>query len=110
MIISSMLSPTEKDTLKQQYISRFWHFVNDNGAEATTENGRLCLVMGSEHIASFIETFCVDDDVVNCKIKDKKLHVEARWIVPFAKDSEIIAGKEQPHEDCETFCADCIIG
>lgn len=96
MITSTMLSDEEKAGLKRYYIDQFWNFVRKTGAEVETKTGKLTLIMNSEHMAEFIETFTVDDDPINCKVKDKKIYVEARNLMPAStKDDEILAGREK---------------
>ena len=95
MIISIMLSDEEKARLKRYYIEQLWDFVRQHHAELENENGRLWLVINADQFDAFCDKFCLDDDVINARIKEHKLYIEARWLVPFAKDSEILAGKEQ---------------
>ena len=64
-----------------------------------TENSWLWLVINTDQFDAFCDTFCVDDDVINLKIMGRKLYIEARWLVPYAKDPEILAGKEQSDEN-----------
>lgn len=100
MIISIMLSDEEKGRLKRYHIDQFWRFVRQYHAEAESENGRLWLVINADQFDAFCDTFCVDDDVIDAKIIGHKLYIEARRLVPYAEDSEILAGKEQKkHEN-----------
>ena len=94
MIISTMLSDEEKAGLKRYYIDQLWNFVRQHHAEVETENGRLWLVINAEQFDAFCDTFCVDD-IIDAKIIGRKLHIEARWLVPYAEDPEILAGKKQ---------------
>ena len=110
MIVSIMLSDEEKARLKRYYIEQLWNFVRKTGAEVETENGRLWLVVRADQFDDFCTTFCVDDDIINLKIKGRKLYIEARWLVPYAEDPEILAGKEQSDENNQAFCADCVVG
>ena len=99
MITSIMHSDEEKARLKRYYIEQLWNFVRQHHAEVETENGRLWLVINADQFDSFCDTFCVDDDIINAKIKGRKLYIEARWLVPYAKDPEILAGKELSDEN-----------
>ncbi len=110
MIVSIMLSDEEKARLKRYYIDQLWNFVRQHRAEVETENGRLWLVINADQFGSFCDTFCVDDDVINLKIIGRKLYIEARWLVPYAKDPEILAGKEHRDENNQAFYEDCVIG
>ena len=110
MIVSIMLSGEEKAGLRRYYIDQLWNFVRQHHAEAETENGRLWLIINANQFDAFCDTFCVDDDIINAKIKGRKLHIEARWLVPYAKDPEILAGKELSDENNQAFCADCVVG
>ncbi len=91
MIVSIMLSDEEKARLKRYYMDQLWNFVRQHHAEVEIENGRPWLVINADQVDAFCDTFCVDDDTINLKIKGRKLYIEARWLVPYAKDSEILA-------------------
>jgi len=90
-----MLSDAEKAGLKRYYIDQLWNFVRQHHAEVESENGRLWLIINANQFDAFCDTFCVDDDVIDAKIKECKLYIEARRLVPFAEDPEILAGKER---------------
>ena len=110
MIISIMLSDEEKGRLKRYFIDQLWDFVRQHRAELENENGRLWLIINANQFDAFCNIFCVDDDVINAKIKGHKLYIEARWLVPFAEDPEILAGKELRDENNQALCTDCIFG
>ena len=91
MIVSTMLADEEKARLKRYYMDQFWNFVRQHHAKVESENGRLWLIINANQFDAFCDIFCVDDDVIDAKIKECKLYIEPRWLVPFAEDPEILA-------------------
>ena len=110
MIISIMLSDEEKGRLKRYFIDQLWDFVRQHHAEVESENGRLWLIINANQFDAFCDTFCVDDDIINAKIKGRKLYIEARWLMPYAEEPEILAGKERSDENNQALCTDCVFG
>ena len=103
MIISIMLSDEEKGRLKRYFIDQLWDFVRQHHAELENENGRLWLVINADQFDAFCNIFCVDDDVIDAKIKGRKLYIEARWLMPYAEAPEILVGKELSDENNQAF-------
>lgn len=75
-------------------IRKFWKFVQNNNAETILRNGRLYIVLNGLYLDKFIDEFYTKGDIINAKIMDGALHVEAKGLCGEISQEEIIDAKE----------------
>lgn len=92
MVHNILVSTGEKEAIKKESIKRFWQFAACHNAATEVINGRLHLILNGGNLDAFCAAY-KDGDIINLKLIDGKLCVEAKWLCEHASDDEILAKK-----------------